>query len=246
MKKIFVIIFSTICLQAAAQQFITAGVIEYEVKTNVWRQNEGNEWFERFKDQVSQFTTDYYSYSFSNNKSVYKFDRKGDTKRSFNFWGSGDDESVWYNDYALGQQTKLSPLDGYLLTSGKQREITWKLDPDDQRQIAGFTCRKAQTVLFDSVYIFAYYTDEIKISGGPMGLHGLPGMIMGVTIPRMYTSWIATGLKLTRPDAKTIAAPTKGKKKTEDEIKAAIFELSKSWGGDSKKWLDLFMWRTLL
>ena len=246
MKHTIIIAILICSIQSMAQQFITAGSIEYEVKTNVWRQNEGNEWFERFKDQVSQFNTDYYTYYFANNKAVYKFTRKGDTKRTFSFWGSGEDESLWYNDYTAGQQTKLAPLDGYLLTSGPQRNIVWKLDPDDQREIAGFTCRKAQTILFDSVYIFVYYTDQIKISGGPMGLHGLPGMILGVTIPRMYTSWIATGVKLATPDTKTIAPPTKGKKKTETEIKAAIEQLSKSWGSDSKKWLDLFMWRTLL
>jgi len=246
MKKLFAVIILVICLQAQAQQFVTAGIIEYEVKTNVWRQNEGNDWFERFKSQVSQFSTDYYTCSFFGNKSLYKFDRKGDTKRAFSFFGSSEDESVWYNDFSSGQQTKLTPLDGYLLTNGPQGKMIWKLDHNDQREIAGFTCRKAQTVLFDSVYVFAYYTDEIKLNGGPMGLNGLPGMILGVTIPRMYTSWIATGVKLTTPDAKLITPPTKGKKKTEAEIKSAIEQLSKSWGSDSKKWLDLLMWRTLL
>lgn len=247
MKKIlpvFIILLGS--LPMAAQPFITSGVVEYEVRTNVWRQNEGNEWFERFKDQVPQFNTDYYTYAFTNNKAIYKFDRKGDAKRTFSFFGSGDDESVWYNDYTTGEQTKLSPLDGYLLTSGQQRKIVWKLDPDDQRLIAGFNCRRAQTILFDSVYVFVYYTDEITISGGPMSLHGLPGLILGVTIPRMYTSWIATGVRLTTPDARTITPPTKGKKKSEPEIRAAIEQLSKSWGGDAKKWLDLFMWRTVL
>ena len=246
MKKIIIVLILFISAYAQAQQFITSGIIEYEVKTNIWRQNEGNEWFERFKDQVSQFNTDYYTYSFSGNKSLYKFDRKGSTKRSFSFFGSGDDESVWFNDFNSGEQTKLAPLDGYLLTNGPARKISWKLDHNDQREIAGFLCRKAQTVLFDSVYVFVYYTDEIKISGGPMGLNGLPGMILGVTIPRMYTSWIATGVKLTPPDPKIMTAPTKGKKKTEAEIRSSIEQLSKSWGSDSRKWLDLFMWRTLL
>lgn len=246
MKQFIFLFLCFAAMHANAQKFITAGSIEYEVRTNVYRQNEGNEWFDQFKDKISQFNTDYYTYNFSGNKSIYKFARKGDKKNTFNFWGGEEDESIWYNDYTLGQQTKLAALEGYLLTTGPQRKITWKLNPEDQRLIAGFNCRRAQTILFDSVYIFAYYTDEINISGGPMGLHGLPGMILGVTIPRMYTSWIATGLKLDAPPAKEIAAPTKGKKKSEAEIKDAIVQLSKSWGSNSKKWLDLFMWRTLL
>ena len=34
------------------------------------------------------------------------------------------------------------------------------------------------------------------ISGGPCSINGLPGMILGVTIPRLYTSWIATKVML--------------------------------------------------
>lgn len=246
MKQAIIIVLFFFSTQLNAQQFISSGIIEYEVKTNVYRQNEDNEWFERFKDNVDQFNTNYYSYYFADNKAVYKFTRKAEKQRTFRFWGSGDDESVWYNDYGIKEQTKLSPLDGYLLTKAPQRQINWQIDPLDQRQIAGFNCRKAQAVIFDSVYVFAYYADEIKISGGPMGLHGLPGMILGVTIPRMYTSWIATGVQITTPDAKTIAPPTKGKTKSASEIKTAIEQLSKAWGSDSKKWLDLLMWQTLL
>ena len=58
--------------------------------------------------------------------------------------------------------------------------------------IAGFNCRKAVGKIFDSVYIFVFYAEEIPISGGPCAIRGLPGMIMGMTIPRLYTSWIAT------------------------------------------------------
>jgi GLPGLI family protein len=245
MKKIFITILFFCSIQINAQQFITSGSIEFEVKTNTYRQNEGNEWFERFKDQIDQFDVNYYSYAFANNTSVYKFNRKGSTKSS-PFFNSRDDETIWYNDYTLSEQTKLLSLDGYLLMSGAQRKMSWKLEPEDQREIAGFKCRKAQTILFDSVYVFVYYTDEIKISGGPMGLHGLPGMILGVTIPRLYTSWIATSVKLTSPDTKTIVKPTKGKTKTDAEIKKSIEQLNTSWGSDSKKWLDLLMWRALL
>jgi GLPGLI family protein len=58
-------------------------------------------------------------------------------------------------------------------------KIEWKLSPNETREFAGFMCRKATGVIFDSVYVFAFYTDEITVSGGPMGLHGLPGYDYG-------------------------------------------------------------------
>ncbi len=246
MRALILLCFTLFLFQAEAQQFITSGTIEFEVRTNVHRQMEGNDFFQRLKDQVPQFTTNYYNYSFAGNRSVYKFDRKGDTRNMPMFFGRGDDENIWYNDYTQKKFTNLITLEGYILMEGDQKPVRWKIDPDDQRVIAGFNCRKAQTILFDSVYVFVYYADEIKISGGPMGLHGLPGMILGVTVPRLFTSWVATGVKAVAPAATAIQIPTKGKKKSADEIKTDIEKLSKSWGGESRKWLDQMMWRTLI
>ena len=46
-----------------------------------------------------------------------------------------------------------------------------------------------------------------------MGINGLPGMILGLTIPRMFTSYIATTVQVTGIDVKKITLPQKGKKK---------------------------------
>lgn len=244
MKRTLFFVLLLGCQQVYAQQFITSGTIEYEVRVNLYRQNEGNTWFERFKDQTPQFSTNYYTYWFTSDKGLYKFERR-EANRKASFWDR-DDENIWYNDYAGKTYTNLVSLDGYTQISGDLKKIKWKLHPDDQRVIAGFNCRLAETVLFDSVYVFAYYTDEIKTSGGPMGLHGLPGMIMGVTVPRLYTSWMATGLKASVPDASQIKAPTKGRKKTMDEIKKGISDLAKSWGSGTNRWIDQMLWQMLL
>jgi GLPGLI family protein len=244
-KSIFLITLGLASTFIHAQQFLNTGSIEYEVKVNVHRQNEGNEWFERFKDRIDQFSTNYYNLEFGDNKALYKFSRKGSNKRTFSF-GNDEDENVWFSDYKNNTFTKLLSLDGYTLISGDLKNISWKIHPEDQRVIAGFNCRLAQTILFDSVYVFAYYTDEVNISGGPMGLHGLPGMIMGVTIPRLYASWIATGIKAAPPDLNALKSPTKGKKKTIAEIQKAVRDLAKSWGSDSKSWIDQMLWQILL
>jgi GLPGLI family protein len=70
-----------------------------------------------------------------------------------------------------------------------------------------------------------------------MGIHGLPGMIMGITIPRMFSSWIATKLELT-DNSKTITPPAKGKKKNAKELQANVERVTKDWGtwGQQSVW----------
>ena len=114
--------------------------------------------------------------------------------------------------------------------------------PGETRLIAGFNCRKASTVLFDSVYVFAFYTDEITINGGPMGLHGLPGMILGVTVPRMYSSWVATKINVATVDEKKIASPANKKSKTKDEILKKFMKRAEEDG----KWMQRNIWSLFL
>ena len=121
-------------------------------------------------------------------------------------------------------------------------KIDWKLVPNETREIAGFNCRKAVGKIFDSVYVFAFYTDEITISGGPMGIQGLPGMILGVTIPRMFTSWIATKVQVNGVKTNIVVAPTKGKKKKAAELQENVQRATKDWGtwGQQSVW-NLFL-----
>src|SRR5688572_5179859 len=77
--------------------------------------------------------------------------------------------------------------------------IQWKLS-NENRMIAGFNCRKATGIIMDSVYVFAFFTEEIMIPGGPCSISGLPGMILGLTIPRLYTSYIATKIMVNDVD----------------------------------------------
>ncbi len=93
------------------------------------------------------------------------------------------------------------------------------------RQIAGYECRKALTIINDSVYVVAFYTDKILLKGGPEGFNGLPGMIMGMAIPRLQTTWFATKVEPTPFDPKELQVPA-GKKSTAKEVEAAIDKTS--------------------
>ena len=159
------------------------------------------------------------------------------------FINANIEDNYWYSDYTAGTFTDQKYVfDNTYLLSGALMNIEWKLTPNETREIAGFNCRKATGIIFDSVYVFAFYTEEITVSGGPMGLHGLPGMILGVTIPRMYSSWIATRLQVSCIDTKKIIPPVKGKKKDPQELKETVQKATKDWG----TWGQQAIWNIFL
>ena len=88
--------------------------------------------------------------------------------------------------------------------------LEWKLLPET-REIAGFECRKALTRINDTVYVVAFYTDKILLKGGPEGFNGLPGMILGLAIPRFLTTWFASKVEIDAFDPNTLQIPKGGK-----------------------------------
>jgi GLPGLI family protein len=229
MKKIFASLIILATVSVNAQQFINNGMIEYEVRINNHRMFGDGFFAEMFKDKMPNFSTTYYKLTFDNNKTIYKFDRLNEKDKLP--WNNYPEENVWYNDFNTDKRINQKfVFDQTYILEDSLMKMDWKLIPNETREIAGFVCRKAQTIIFDSVYVFAYYTDEITVSGGPMGIHGLPGMILGITIPRMFSSWIATKLQVNGVNTNIVAAPTKGKKKPAIELQQQIEKVSKNWG----------------
>lgn len=242
MKKLIYILLFLASTQADAQQFIGSGSIEFEMRTNNHKSMGEGLWADMFRDKIPQFSTYWYSYTFDNNKSIYKLDRQ-DEKTKVPFFNNNIDEDVWYSDFETSTSIKRKFVfdDHYLLTDSMMA-INWKLVPNETREIAGFNCRKAVGVILDSVYVFAFYTDEILIPGGPMGLHGLPGMILGITIPRMFSSWIATKVDIVNVNKASITPPLKGKKKQGRELIETVKKATSDWGS----WGQQAVWNIFL
>ena len=242
MKKVVLAIFLLIGGACSAQIFIDKGMIEYEVRTNNHKSFGEGIWAEAARNNFPKFSTTYYQLTFSGTKSIYKFSRY-DQASKVNSWYGNEEDNIWYNDLGSGIFVDQKNIfnDTYLL-SDSLTKIKWKLDPTESREIAGFNCRKATGILFDSVYVFAFYTDEITTSSGPMGITGLPGMIMGITIPRMFTSWIATRVQLSDIAEAKILAPTKGKKKKATELQENVVKVTEDWGS----WGQQAVWKLFL
>lgn len=237
-------------MNSTAQLFIEKATIEFEVKTNVKKTIGGGMWAEMMKENMPQFKTGYYKYTFSGSKSLYKFDRWDEKGKVPEFMRRDDEQSTYFFDHAnnkLYQQKSI--IGSEFLVQDSLPKINWRLT-NESRLIAGFNCRKAVGIIQDSVYVFAFYTEEIVIPGGPCTINGLPGMILGLTIPRMYTSYIATKVQVTGVD-ETILQPFAAKKySTRLALKTMISERAKEWSSDededSKAWKNQFIWNALL
>ena len=237
-------------MNSTAQLFIEKATIEFEVKTNVKKTIGGGMWAEMMKENMPQFKTGYYKYTFSGSKSLYKFDRWDEKGKVPEFMRRDDEQSTYFFDHANNKLYQQKSIVGSeFLVQDSLPKINWRLT-NESRLIAGFNCRKAVGIIQDSVYVFAFYTEEIVIPGGPCTINGLPGMILGLTIPRMYTSYIATKVQVTGVD-ETILQPFAAKKySTRLALKTMISERAKEWSSDededSKAWKNQFIWNALL
>ena len=249
----FILTLLSINLTTSAQQFISKGTIEFEVITNV-KKTMGNEsYLEDLKATMPTFKTAYYNLTFANNKSIYKFDHYDEKKaKVLEFMREGEDENNWYNDFTTGETVMQKSNGGSLLNlKDSMRAINWKIT-NESRLIAGFNCRKAIGVILDSVYVFAFYTDEITVSSGPCSIHGLPGMILGVTIPRLYVSMMATKLNVNNVNESSIKPTSVKKYYSTKELNSILDKKVKDYSAnreineDFRNYMNQMIWGILL
>ncbi|HXR84237.1 MAG TPA: GLPGLI family protein [Hanamia sp.] len=239
-----------------AQTFISKAKIEYEVKSDIRKTTLAgdNSWTQMLKDQLPRFKTAYYTLTFADNKSLYQFDHWDLTAGKLpDFIKNGDDENQYFYNYDRGIYEMQKSIEGSNVNiKDSIPKLNWKV-VNENRVIAGFNCRKAVAVLLDSVYVFAFYTEEITIPGGPCSFNGLPGTILGVTVPRLYTSWIATKVEVNGVDVKSIKSVQAKKDISISELKALIAERLKDWYSDDptqnkeiQERKAIFTWQALL
>lgn len=238
MKSILFILTTLIfATTATAQQFIEKAVVEYEVNTNLKKTMSNDSWDEMMKDNLSDLKISYYTYTFTDNKSIFKFDRWSPKTRIPKYQKDADEENTWYFDFGSNTMMMQKQIAGTnFVISDSIQNIEWKIT-NENREIAGYNCRKAVGKIMDDVYIFAFYTDEITIPGGPCSIQGLPGLILGLSIPRLYTSFVANKVDLTMTNASEIKPITAKKTYGLLGLKKEFEEKTKDWFtyGDDKE-----------
>lgn len=239
--KLFLLV--AICISSynsyAQVQFPTQGKIEFEKKLNIHKEIEGDAFYDNFKDKISKYQTTYFNLYFKDGKTVYEKGKDNDEKVLF--WGDDNTtDDIIYTDVTNNKFVKKQKVfEETFLLSDSIRHIKWQII-NETRDIAGFECRKAVGVILDSVYVIAFYTDQIPLSGGPLSYANLPGMILGVAIPRMNITIMATKLEMIEPKPEKMVPPSSTRWKRSNYA-GLIESLRKSnlsnWGSYGRKYV---------
>lgn len=238
MKKYFCIL-ALIATYTVQAQFVSSGVIEYTRTTNnhmalkvEMADREQSRNMDDWLKMIPKNSTKTYLMTFNEEKSFYRFDKDGPDKMpTFGMKDPAAENIVVKNFLTNRYEAEKDVMNSIFLIKDSMPQYTWKID-DEIRQIAGYPCRKATTVILDSVYVIAFYTENILVSGGPESFNGLPGMILGLAVPRLYTSWFATRVEFTPydPSIEKPFSTKRVKELTTETMVNEIAESMKDWG----------------
>lgn len=204
-----------------AQSFINKGNITYERKIQIHKILEGNTWFKGNMDNIPKFYISQFQLRFNRDTTLYtKTGEDEQNSASWAIYARENEISTFFNaNQSIVKKTVYS--DGFIIKDSLPT-YKWKL-VNETRNIAGIECKKATTIMNDSIYLVAFYAENIIVSGGPEQFSGLPGMILGVVIPRLHVSYYAQ--KVEANEKQEVLIPKqKNKTMTRKEFKEMVFK----------------------
>lgn len=126
------------------------------------------------------------------------------------------DKTYFQNLKAKTSEVQLQ-IDEKIIIKDSLQDVTWRFT-DEFRTIAGYECRRVNGATKDSLYLIAFYSEEIPVSGGPVLTGGLPGMILGLVIPEMHINYWATEVKFTTDQVSSTWKDKKAKEMSSNEF----------------------------
>jgi len=238
---LIVLVFSISELFAQNVRFTQSGVIEFEKSINqhaaIKKMMSGASAraglsFDDYKKSIPQFKLLKSTLTFTGNKTLFTPVAEGET--GMNMFSMGSDQpNTIYTD--LSSQTFIAEkilFDETFLVKDSTRKINWKLT-SEMRTIAGYECRRANALIMDSVYVVAFYSDKIPVSGGPESFTGLPGMILGVALPHENITWFAKTVTDRAVLPTEIKPPVKGKPTDSKGLFDMVTKLVGQWGANA-------------
>jgi GLPGLI family protein len=210
-------------LLAQHAKFTSSGSIEYEKSANSFAlikkmlgkniQSLDQQLFDQYQKSQKQFIVLKSTLRFNSDKMLFT-PTVPESSTQRNFFGTipmSEQNSTIYTDLATNTSvSQKNVFDDFILVKDTVRKIKWKIT-DETREIAGYTCRRANGLVMDSIYAVAFYTDKIPLSGGPESFCGLPGMILEIALPHENISWKATKVNEVAVSSAAIVPPKKGK-----------------------------------
>lgn len=249
MKKRFpgtcflVLVFQIWMLTGYGQSILTLkeGKILYERKINSYglmkqMTEDGGltkEKLDAYKSNNPAFSTSRFILQFKGNRTLYQSEKNGvAAAASIDEWFSMvANDNIVYADLDHQQIIVQKSIFGNVFNiADSLRKIKWKIT-SEVRNIAGFQCRRANAVMMDSIYIVAFYTNEILPAGGPESFVGLPGMILGLALPHEHITWFAQEVYTTEVPGLKCPIPDTKSKVDNQKFTERLMDITKGWGG---------------
>ncbi len=135
-------------------------------------------------------------------------------------------EEFLYADLTTGQSHHQRDFMGRIfLVESPQEKLKWKMT-GNQKMILNYPCQEATTII-DSSLVTAWFTPMISNSTGPMGLDGLPGMILEAHLQDGQITILADSVELKKLEKNAIQKPKEGKKISREEFRKLVDEKNK-------------------
>lgn len=254
-KNTFILVLASLIGQFAYAQnarFATQGVIEYEKKINMYAliaeqikrypdDSFGPKVFEDYKKNNPQFKVLKSTLTFSKDQTLFTPTAETTVQNNWFSFPIAQQNNTIYTQTANGTSVAQRKIyEETYLVKDSTRKINWKIT-SEIRNIAGYDCRRANALIMDSIYVVAFYTEEIPVSGGPEGFTGLPGMILGVALPHEHVTWFANSVLDQPVSDDKIKIPVKGKPTDNKKLGDILKEALKDWGKSAQEYLKAFM-----
>lgn len=215
------------------KEIIKSGSVEFEKTINMHAlfRKSGESNYESYVNRHPQFLTLKSTLRFNEHESLFspnEGEKEAMINSMFPFPFAGRQNQV-YTDFSADSRTTAKTLfeQNYLIKDSI-RQIDWKLT-DEFRDIAGFRCRRANALVLDSIYVVAFYTDEIHVPSGPDSFSGLPGMILTLALPHDHVIWRATKVTVEEIHIDDADIPKNGQSVNQKEFETGLIELLKNF-----------------
>lgn len=221
--------------------FTTSGTIQYEKSVNTFaiikriygeRLNDGllSQIYEQYKKTQPQFKVLKSTLVFDSEKTLFTPLPPETASANFLNIPTADQNNTVYTDlgaHAITEQKTV--FEETFLLKDSVRKIKWKIT-DETREVAGYACRRANGLMMDSIYVVAFFANQIPVSGGPESFGGLPGMILEVALPHENIIWRATKVTEAASPEVSMTAPKKGKAVNNKQLYETLKDVFKNRG----------------
>ncbi|MES2807533.1 MAG: GLPGLI family protein [Bacteroidota bacterium] len=252
---LILIMLSALKTYAQQPRFTTSGKIEFEKRVNTYalirrgeisgKRTEGNErvLLEAYQQDNPQFKILKSTLTFNTALTLFTpVDTEAPAGQGFSM-PIGAQNNTIYSDHTAGIITvKKNVMGENFLLDDSVRNINWKIT-DETREVCGFTCRRANALVMDSIYVVAFFAEQIHAPGGPESFGGLPGMILELALPHENVSWKAIKVEEITLPVNTLIPPKGGKKRTKTELIGLLKDITKN---QSPKATNLMLKASLL